>query len=363
MGIRKKVFVSGFAEMSPQRGAGGNTPLGIMAQMSRAAIADAGLHKSDIDGLLTGQTMGDGFTMLWPSVVAEHLGLELRYMNTVENGGGSTAGMIWRAAAAIEAGMCSHVLITLGDVWDSKTMQFTPPPLPKTGKEFDDPYGLTGPIPGYALFTRRHMYEFGTTPEQLAKVAVDQRTNAVANPAALYGGKSITIDDVLNSKVLCEPLHILEVVSPCTGGCAFVVSRADYAADCPNTPVYLLGAGEAGGHRSTAYATHAPEFTTSLAKRSAADAFAMAGVGPGEMDFYQLYDCFTVVVITQLEDIGVCGKGEGGAFVGETDLTWRGPCPVNTHGGQLSFGQPGLAGGATQVIEGIRQLMGRGGER
>lgn len=363
MGIRKKVIISGFAEMTPQRGAGGKTPLGIMAEMSRLAIADAGLTKSRIDGLLTGQTMGDGFTMLWPSVVAEHLGLEPRYMNTVENGGGSTAGMIWRAAAAIEAGMCNHVLITLGDVWDSKTMQFNPPPLPKTGKEFDDPYGLTGPIPGYALFTRRHMHEFGTTPEQLAKVAVDQRTNAVANPAALYGGKSITIDDVLGSKVLCEPLHILEVVSPCTGGCAFVVSRADYAADCPNTPVYLLGAGEAGGHRSTAYATHSPEFTTSLAKRSAADAFAMAGVRPGEMDFYQLYDCFTVVVITQLEDIGVCAKGEGGAFVGATDLTWRGPCPVNTHGGQLSFGQPGLAGGATQVIEGIRQLMGRGGER
>ena len=363
MSIRKSAMVSGFAEMAPHKGPRGKTPLGIMAEMARQAIADAGLKKSDIDGLLTGQTMGDGFTMLWPSVVAEYLGLEPRYINTVENGGGSTAGMLWRAAAALQAGMCNHVLVVLGDVWDSKSIVFDPPPLPKTLEEFDEPYGLVGAIPGYAMFTRRHMHEFGTTPEQLAKIAVDQRTNAFANPSALYGDKLISIDDVLASKVLCDPLHILEVVSPCTGGCAFIVSRAEYAADCPNPAVYLLGAGEAGGNRSAVYATNAPDYTTTLAKRSAADAFAMAGVGVEEMDFYQPYDCFTVVVMVQLEDIGVCPKGEGGRFVEETDLTYSGACPVNTHGGQLSFGQPGLAGGATQVIEGIRQLMGRGGER
>ena len=126
-------------------------------------------------------------------------------------------GMVWRAAAAIEAGMCENVLCVLGDVWDSKSMALCPPPFPRVEAEFDAPYGLIAANPGYALVARRHMHEFGTKPEQLAKVAVDQRKNACKNPLAIFGNKEITVDDVLNSRVIVDPLHLLEIVSPCSG--------------------------------------------------------------------------------------------------------------------------------------------------
>jgi len=359
MSLKGKAAVIGFAEMAPQKGAGGKTPLGIIGEVARDAIADAGLEKKDIDGLLTGMAIGD-YSVLWPSVVADYLHLQPKYFNQVELGGASSAGMVWRAAAAIEAGMCNNVLCVLGDTWDSKTLGLRPPPFPRIEAEFDAPYGLIAANPGYALIAQRHMHEFGTTPEQMAKVAVDQRKNACKNPSALFGKKEITIDDVLNSRMIVDPLHLLEIVSPSTGGGAFIVARAERAKRSPNRPVYLLGAGEAGGHCSI---THARSLTTSLVKPAAEAAFTMAGLTPKDMHFAQPYDCYTITVIVTLEDAGFCRKGEGGRFVAEHDLTYKGDFPCNTHGGQLSFGQPGLAGGMSHVIEGVRQLMGRGGAR
>jgi acetyl-CoA C-acetyltransferase len=359
MSIKGKAAVIGFAEMTPQKGAGSKTPLGIIGEVARDAIADAGLEKKDIDGLLTGMAIGD-YSVLWPSVVSEYLHLQPKYFNLVELGGASAAGMVWRAAAAIEAGMCENVLCVLGDSWSSKTTTLRPPPFPRIEAEFDAPYGLIAANPGYALIARRHMHEFGTTPAQMAKVAVDQRKNACKNPAALFGNKEISVDDVLNSRMIVDPLHLLEIVSPCTGGGAFIVAGAERAKRGPNRPVYLLGAGEAGGHSSV---THARSLTTSLVKPAAEAAFKMAGVTPQDMDFVQPYDCYTITVVVTLEDAGFCRKGEGGRFVAEHDLSYKGDFPCNTHGGQLSFGQPGLAGGMSHVIEGVRQLMGRGGER
>ncbi|MEW6299764.1 MAG: thiolase family protein [Thermodesulfobacteriota bacterium] len=359
MSIKGKAAIIGFAEMAPQKGDGDKTPLGIIGEVARAAIADAGLEKKDIDGLLTGMAIGD-YSVLWPSVVAEYLQLQPRYFNQVELGGASAAGMVWRAAAAIEAGMCQNVLCVLGDTRGTKATGMKPPPFPRLDAEFDAPYGLIAANPGYALIARRHMHEFGTTPEQMAKVAVDQRKNACKNPAALFGNKEITVDDVLNSRVIVDPLHLLEIVSPCTGGGAFIVTGAERAKRAPHRPVYLLGAGEAGGHCGI---TRARSLTTSLVKPAAEAAFKMAGMTPQDMDFVQPYDCYTITVIVTLEDAGFCKKGEGGHFVWEHDLTYKGDFPCNTHGGQLSFGQPGLAGGMSHVIEAVRQLMGRGGER
>jgi acetyl-CoA C-acetyltransferase len=356
MSLKGKAAIIGFAEMAPQKEAEGKTPLGIKGEVARDAIVDAGLEKKDIDGLLTGMAIAD-YSVLWPSVVAEYLHMQPRYFSQVELGGASAAGMVWRAAAAIEAGMCTTVLCVLGD---SRRPMFRMPPFPRLDAEFDAPYGLIAANPGYALIARRHMYEFGTTPEQMAKVAVDQRKNACKNPTALFGHKEITIDDVLNSRMIVEPLHLLEIVSPCTGGGAFIVTSAERAKRGPHRPVYLLGAGEAGGHCSI---THARSLTTSLVKPAAEAAFTMAGVSPQDMDFVQPYDCYTITVIVTLEDAGFCKKGEGGQFVEGHDLSYKGDFPCNTHGGQLSFGQPGLAGGMSHVIEGVRQLMGRGGER
>ncbi len=360
MSLKGNAAVIGFAEMTPQKGGGGKTPLGIIGEVARDAIADAGLEKKDIDGLLTGMAIGD-FSVLWPSVVAEYLQFHPRYFDQVELGGASSTGMFWRAAAAIEAGMCKNVLCVLGDSWTSKTMDGAkPPPFPRMDAEFDAPYGLIAANPGYALIAQRHMYEFGTTSEQMAKVAVDQRKNACKNPAALFGNKEIGIEDVLNSRMIVDPLHLLEIVSPCTGGGAFIVTSAERAKDGPHTPVHLLGAGEAGGHCSIA---RAESLTTSLVKPAAEAAFKMAEVTPQDMDFVQPYDCYTITVLVTLEDAGFCPKGEAGRFVEDHDLSWQGDFPLNTHGGQLSFGQPGLAGGMSHLIEGVRQLMGRGEAR
>ena len=360
MSLKGNAAVIGFAEMTPQKGGGGKTPLGIIGEVARDAIADAGLEKKDIDGLLTGMAIGD-FSVLWPSVVAEYLQFHPRYFDQVELGGASSTGMFWRAAAAIEAGMCKNVLCVLGDSWTSKTMDGAkPPPFPRMDAEFDAPYGLIAANPGYALIAQRHMYEFGTTSEQMAKVAVDQRKNACKNPAALFGNKEIGIEDVLNSRMIVDPLHLLEIVRPCTGGGAFIVTSAERAKDGPHAPVYLLGAGEAGGHCSIA---RAESLTTSLVKPAAEAAFKMAEVTPQDMDFVQPYDCYTITVLVTLEDAGFCPKGEAGRFVEDHDLSWQGDFPLNTHGGQLSFGQPGLAGGMSHLIEGVRQLMGRGEAR
>ena len=359
MSLKKKAAIIGFAELAPQKGASDKTPLGIIGEVAREVIADAGLEKDQIDGLLTGWALGE-YSVLWPSVVVDYLKLKPKYFDLVELGGAAAAGMVWRAAAAIEAGMCKNVLCVLGDVWDSKSMALRPPPFPRVEAEFDAPYGLIAANPGYALVARRHMHEFGTKPEQLAKVAVDQRKNACKNPLAIFGTKEITIDDVLNSRMIVDPLHLLEIVSPCSGGGAFVVTSAKQAKKSPHPPVYLLGAGEAGGHQSI---THAESLTNSLVKDAAERAFKMARVKPKDMNFVQPYDCYTITVVVTLEDAGFCKKGEGGKFVEEHDLTYQGDFPCNTHGGQLSFGQPGLAGGMSHVIEGARQLMGRAGER
>ena len=356
MSLRGTAAISGFAEMAPQKGAGDTTPLGIIANVARDAIADAGLKKSDVDGLLTGWALSD-YSVLWPSVVADYLQLHPSYVNQVELGGASAAGMVWRAAAAIRGGMCNTVLCVLGD---RRARARQMPPFPSIEAEFDAPYGLIAANPGYALIAQRHKHEYGTTAEQMAKVAVDQRKSACRNPAALFGQSEIDVDDVLASRMIVDPLHLLEIVSPCTGGGAFVVTSPERAKDGPHPPVRLLGAGEAGGHSSI---THARSLTTSLVEPAAGAAFRMAGVGPRDMDFVQPYDCYTITVIVTLEDAGFCGKGEGGRFVAAHDLSYAGDFPCNTHGGQLSFGQPGLAGGMSHVIEAARQLMGRGEAR
>lgn len=356
MSLRGTAAISGFAEMAPQKGAGDRTPLGIIANVARDAIADAGLKKSDVDGLLTGWALSD-YSVLWPSVVADYLHIQPSYVNQVELGGASAAGMVWRAAAAIQGGMCHTVLCVLGD---RRARARQMPPFPSIEAEFDAPYGLIAANPGYALIAQRHKHEYGTTAEQMAKVAVDQRKSACHNPAALFGQSEIDVDDVLASRMIVDPLHLLEIVSPCTGGGAFVVTSRERAKDGPHPPVVLLGAGEAGGHSSI---THARNLTTSLVAPAAEAAFRMAGVGPRDMDFVQPYDCYTITVIVTLEDAGFCDKGEGGRFVAEHDLSYAGDFPCNTHGGQLSFGQPGLAGGMSHVIEAARQLMDRGEAR
>ncbi len=357
MSLKGTAAVVGIGELKPTKEAPPEaTALGLMSNAAAEAIADAGLETKDIDGFLCGMAFADA-GLLYPASVAEVMGINPRMLNQVDIGGASPAGMVWRAAAAIQAGMCQAVLCVVGDLnkfGDQK------PPVISVQREFEAPYGNIGANCGYAMIAHRHMYEYGTTARQMAKVAVDQRRSAVKNPLATFNDRELTIDDVLNSRMIVDPLHLYEIVSPCSGGSAVVVASPEVARRTKHPPAWLLGAGEYSNHASI---TYAPSLTDSPVKVAAETAFKMAGVAHRDIDLVCPYDCYTITVIVTLEDAGFCKKGQGGAFVWERDLSYAGDFPCNTHGGQLSFGQPGLGGGMSHVTEAVRQLMGRGGER
>lgn len=357
MSLKGKAAAIGIAELKPWKEAPPNvTPLGLMGRLMAEAITDAGLEKNDIDGFLVGMPVADpGF--IYPASAAEVLGINPRMLNVVDIGGASPAGMIWRAAAAIDAGMCSAVLCVVADLNRLGDQRV---PVVSVQREFEAPYGNIGANCGYAMIANRHMYEYGTTPEQMAKVAVDQRENALKNPLAAFGDKPLTIADVLGSRMIVDPLHLFEIVSPCSGGSAVIVASPEVARRAKNPPAWLLGAGEYSNHSSV---TYAPSLTDSPIKPAADHAFKMAGVERKDIDLICPYDCYTITVLVTIEDAGFCKKGQGGPFVAEHDLSYAGDFPCNTHGGQLSFGQPGLGGGMSHVVEAIRQLMGRGGAR
>ena len=357
MSLKGKAAAIGIAELKPWKDAPPDvTPLKLMGQLAAEALTDAGLDKKDLDGFLVGMPFADP-GMLYPASACEVLGINPRMLNVVDIGGATPAGMIWRAAAAIDAGMCQAVLCIVADlnkIGDQKV------PVVSVQREFESPYGNIGANCGYAMIAHRHMYEYGTKPEQMAKIAVDQRTNALKNPLATFNDKPLTIQEVLASRMIVDPLHIFEIVSPCSGGAAVIVASPEVAKRAKNPPIWLLGAGEYSNHASI---TYAPSLTDSPIKPAADLAFQMAGVARQAIDLVCPYDCYTITVLVSLEDAGFCKKGQGGPFVMEHNLSYAGDFPCNTHGGQLSFGQPGLGGGMSHVTEAIRQLMGRGDGR
>jgi acetyl-CoA C-acetyltransferase len=357
MSLKGKAAAIGIAELKPWKEAPPDvTPLKLMGQLTAVALSDAGLEKNDIDGFLVGMPFADP-GMLYPASACEVLGINPRMLNVVDIGGATPAGMIWRAAAAIDAGMCQAVLCIVADLNKIGDQEV---PVVSVQREFESPYGNIGANCGYAMIAQRHMYEYGTRPEQMAKVAVDQRTNALKNPLATFNDKPLTIEDVLASRMIVDPLHIFEIVSPCSGGAAVIVASPEIARRAMNPPIWLLGAGEYSNHASI---TYAPSLTDSPIKPAADLAFQMAGVARKDIDLVCPYDCYTITVLVTLEDAGFCSKGQGGPFVMEHNLSYAGDFPCNTHGGQLSFGQPGLGGGMSHVTEAIRQLMGRGDGR
>jgi acetyl-CoA acetyltransferase len=368
-GLRGEAAIVGVAELAPKRKPD-RLYMGLesYAELTRQALEDAGLQLSDVDGLITGSNLMEA-RMLIPSAITEYLGVGSNFFDIVDLGGATGAAQVMRAAVAIEAGLCDTVVCIV------QTMM--PPPDPTVSPaqmrrdwgggiwgspqaEFEIPFGAVQGTYGYAMIANRYRHEYGITPEQLAKIAVDQRTNAVLNPKAVFQGQPITIDDVLNSPMICDPLKLLEIVMPCFGGAAVVVTHRDNVHKAKNRPAYILGAGEYTTHRSV---TYEPDFTHSPIKPAAEKAFAMSGVKRSEIDMASLYDCYTITVLLTIEDAGFCDKGDGGRFVEAHDLTFKGDWPMNTHGGQLSFGQSGLAGGMSHVTEAFLQIAGHAGGR
>jgi acetyl-CoA acetyltransferase len=340
-----------------------DTEVGAVARMSATqlcvdaacrAMADAGIGKDQIDGLLTCNAMAEPF-MYHAEMVAEYLQIFPRYCLSIGAGGASSFALVHHAASAIAAGLCQTVLIAMADTLRtglSKEQAFGL--MSSAGHpQFESPYGPTVPSL-YALIARAHMARFGTTAEQLAAIAVNARAYATCNPAA-QKRDAITIDDVLASRMVADPLHVLDCSLVSDGGAAVIVTSAQRAKDFRKTPAYLLGAGEGHSHE---HISQARDLTTSAAVQSGERAYAMAGLGPVDVDVAELYDCFTPVVLIELEDLGFCRKGEAGAFVLDGQLGPNGKLPTNTHGGLLSHCHPGNPGSMFALTESVRQIRG-----
>jgi acetyl-CoA C-acetyltransferase len=370
MGLRGEAAIVGITELpavrKPDRPA--RFTIEQYALLAKAALDDAGLPATTVDGLVThGVAESDMFA---PATLSEYLGIPVNYGEVVDLGGATSAGMIWRAAAAIELGLCDAVLAVVPGSYNFPVSKTRPPrPMSYTGAssdkfgspqaEFEIPYGNLGQNAPYAQIARRYAAEFGYDPRALAKIAADQRANACAHPGAVFHGSPITIDDVLASPMIADPLHKLEIVMPCHGGAGVVIANRDVARRANKRPVWVKGFGERLTFKTPTYAS---DLLRSPISAAAGRAFEMAGITRADIDTASMYDCYTITVLMSLEDAGFCEKGKGIEFVNSRDLTFRGDFPLNTAGGQLSFGQAGMAGGMHHVCDGARQVMGRAGE-
>jgi acetyl-CoA acetyltransferase len=369
---RRAAAVAGIAEWKPLRV--WDRPMFMLeacAELAALALDDAGIAKDEVDGLLI-PPLSDS-PMFGPSAAAEYLGIPANFGEVVDLGGASGAGMLWRAAAAIELGVCETCLVLCPTV----------PPPPAEGATgpgrmrmpaylggdawgspqgaFEIPAGMVAATPSFAQVAKRYQAVHGLREETLAKIAVQARHNAQSNEDAIFYGKPIGIDDVMRSRRVCDPLKLLEVVMPCFGGAALVVTSAARAARARHRPALVSGFGEHVSHKSIAYA---PDLLDNPIRPAAERAFRMAGAARDAIDLASIYDCYTITVVVTIENAGFCPRGRGAAFVDERDLRWDGgDWPLNTHGGQLGAGQPGLAGGLGHVTEAVRQIQGRAGKR
>jgi acetyl-CoA acetyltransferase len=329
----------------------GRSHFDIIADATHAALAEAGLKLSDIDGVFSATMINS-----MPAVsVTEYLGLRPKVTEGTNTGGSSFLAHLQWAALALDAGLCEVALITYGSNQKTGSGKFvsTSEVVP-----FEAPYKPRYPVSAYALAAARHMHEFGTTREQLAEVAVAARTWANLNPEA-YARGPLSIDDVLNSRMLSSPLTVRDCCLVTDGAGAIIMVKADRAKDFPKAPVYVLGVAAENWHR---WVSSMPDLTVSAASRSGPRAMEMAGVTHADIDLTMLYDAFTITPVMFLEDLGFCPKGEGGRFVGDGKLRHGGGFPLNTNGGGLSCVHPGMYG-LFLLIEAVRQLRGECGAR
>lgn len=329
----------------------------LHTRVARAALADAGLTFADVDGVAA---VG---SLMQANELAEHLGLQPRWVDTTMTGGSSFEVLVQHAMAAITCDLATTVLVVYGETprGDRTRPSEYPYWLQRDTNinEWEGPYGLRQPLGPYALAKRRHMYEYGTTDEQFAQIAVSTREWAALNPNAKLRDP-ITVDDVLASPYEVEPLHRAEVCLVTDGGGAIVITRAERAVDLRQPPVYILGTGV--GQTHSLLIGEMPDLTRTAGIQSGAQAFAHAGVTPADIDVLMTYDSFTITVLLALEDLGFCAKGEGGAFVEGGRLGPGGALPTNTNGGGLSYTHPGMYG-MFLLTEATRQLRGNNGAR
>lgn len=345
MSVRAKTAIVGAAETERIGVVPDMSALQMHAESARLAIADAGLTIADVDGVAAAG--------ISPITVANYLGIAPTYVDATTVGGCSFLVHVRHAAAAISAGLCEVVLVTHGE--SGKSRVGAPPraadPASPQG-QFEAPYGTVGPPSMFPIGVLRYMKEFGLTHEQLASVAVAQRRWSAQVPRAMFRDL-ITVDDVLASRVVAYPMHLLECCLVTDGGGALVVTSAERAKSLAKPPVYVLGTGEAS---ETPMISMMEDFTTSKAFRlSSASAFAEARMGPKDIEHLMVYDAFAHLPLYGLEDLGFVARGEAGAFVAEGHTSPGGTLPMNTNGGGLSYTHTGMYG-MFLVQESVRQL-------
>ncbi|MDD1534746.1 MULTISPECIES: thiolase domain-containing protein [unclassified Bradyrhizobium] len=349
MSIRGKACIAGIFE-HPTRKADGLSLAQIHAEVARGALADAGLSKDDVDGYFcAGDAPGLG-----PMNMVEYLNLKPRHVDSTDIGGSSYVLAVGHAAAAIALGKCNVALITLaGRPRAAGQSQVRPAPGATADAPFEAPFN---PVIAtmYGAAANRHMHEFGTTSEQLAWIKVAASHHAQHNPHAMLRNV-VTVEDVLNSPMVADPLHRLDCCVISDGDGAIVLVAPDIARSLKRPVVSIRGAGEAIKHSAGGKI----DLTYSGAVWSGPRAFEEAGVRPSDIQYASIYDSFTITVLMTLEDLGFCAKGQGGRFVADGNLiSGHGKLPFNTDGGGLCNNHPGNRGGMTKVLEAVRQLRG-----
>lgn len=334
----------------------GVSTLTLACRAVLAALEDAGLTADEVDGLAT-HRVGDSAP---PTLVGPALGLSDLAWHLDQFGGGSVShAVVGQAALAVAAGLAETVVCYRAiNARSEFRMGGTGRGVPVSPEvQYQAPYGYVAPPQQFAMYARAHMLRYGTRAEHFGRLAVTQRANAVKNPRALMR-TPITLDDYLSSRWIAEPFRLLDCCLETDGACAVVVTTAERARSLRRPPVLISGAAWGGGtsHLSGGGADPTVTAAAALAPRL----YAQAGLGPGEVDVAELYDCFTYSVIVQLEDYGFCAKGEGGPYVESGATALDGPLPVNTHGGFLS---EGYVHGLNHVAEAVSQLRGDAGDR
>ncbi len=343
--------IVGAAESDLGQVADGLNPIDLMAQGIARAAADAGLRLRDIDGLLcaTTQSRTSGLNL------SEYLGISPRFIDTTILGGSSFMFHVAHAVAALQLGLCEVAAIAYGST--QRTVGRRQASVREINP-FETPYRPFLPSTAYALAASRHMHQFGTTREQLAEVAVAARQWALMNPAA-WEKKPLTVDEVLNARMVSYPFTVRDICLVTDGGGAIILTNPERARSLKKSPVYVLGCGQAITHANI---SSMPDLTVTGALSSGKEAYAMAGLSAKDIDVVELYDAFTINTVLFLEDLGFCAKGEGGSFVSGGRIAPGGSLPVNTNGGGLSYCHPGMYG-LFLLIEAVRQLRGECGER
>ncbi len=348
---RGSAAIVGVAESDLGEVADGMSVIDLMAQGVARALDDCGLTLKDVDGVFSATTQ----SRLSVLALCEYLGLDPRFTGSTIVGGSSFEYHVAHAMSAIEQGLCSVAVIAYGSTQRSigrkqaSVREINP---------YESPFNPFMPSSAYAMAAARHMHQYGTTREQLAAVAVAAREWAQLNPAA-WDRKPLTVQDVLSARMVSYPFTVRDCCLVTDGGGAVIVTSADRARSLKKKPAYVLGCGQSTTHSAI---SSMPDLTVTGAVASGKAAYAMARLGPADVDVFELYDAFTINTILFLEDLGVCKKGEGGAFVEGGRIGPKGSLPVNTNGGGLSYCHPGMYG-LFLLIEAVRQLRGECGER